>query len=222
MKNFSTLLFDLDGTLIDSAPDIIAALNRTLNDLGHDGVKYHDFRQSAGDGAKNLLERVLKTKNISLTNRELSSQVKRLLDHYYAIMTDNTTLYPDVSETLYKLREAGIILGICTNRPSPTTKYLLEHFALTSLFSAVLCPDNVIAKKPDPRHLKDAMLKLNSSPNTTLMVGDTATDIAAAHNANVKVVAVAYGYSKISPEELGADAVIEHFKELPQLLPSLY
>ena len=101
-------------------------------------------------------------------------------------------------------------------------KYLLKYFALTDLFSAVFCSDNVAAKKPDPRHLQKAMLELKSSPKTTLMVGDTATDIAAAQNANLKVVAVAYGYSKIPAEQLGADAVLEHFTELPQLLSSLY
>jgi len=222
VQNFNTLLFDLDGTLVDSAPDIIAALNLTLNDLGHEGVNYHDFRQSAGDGARKLLERVLITKNIPLTDKQLSTHVDRLLKYYYGIMTNNTTLYPGVSKTLYTLREAGIKLGICTNRPSPTTKYLLQHFGLTDLFCAVFCPDNVAAKKPDPRHLQEAMLELNSSPKTTLMIGDTATDIAAAQNASLKVIAVAYGYSKIPAEQLGADAVLEHFTELPQLLSSLY
>ena len=85
MQNFNTLLFDLDGTLVDSAPDIIAALNLTLNDLGHEGVNYHDFRQSAGDGARKLLERLLITKNISLTDKQLSNQVDRLLEYYYGI-----------------------------------------------------------------------------------------------------------------------------------------
>lgn len=222
MQNFNTLLFDLDGTLVDSAPDIIAALNRTLNDLGHESVNYHDFRQSAGDGAKNLLERVLEAKNISLTDKQLSGQVDCLLEHYHNIMTNNTTLYPGVSKTLYKLKESGISLGICTNRPLSSTTYLLKHFALTDFFSAVLCSDNVTARKPDPRHLQEAMLELNSSPRTTLMIGDTATDIAAAHNANLKVVAVAYGYSKMPAEQLGANAVLQHFGELPQLISSLH
>lgn len=221
MQHLKTLLFDLDGTLIDSAPDIIAALNQILNDLGYESVNYSEFRQSAGDGAKKLLERVLIKKNITLTDKELSYQVDRLLKYYYQIMTNNTALYPGVSETLCNLRESGMSLGICTNRPSPSTKYLLKHFSLTDLFGTVICSDNITAKKPNPLHLQKAIKNLNSIPEATLMVGDTATDVAAARNANLKVVAVAYGYSKVPAKQLGADAVLEDFAELPQLLYSL-
>ena len=220
-KQWDAVLFDFDGTLVDSAPDIIAALNRLLGELGHAHVDYHAFRTRAGDGARNLLEQVLTRRGASFTNAELPGLVERLLAHYYEIMTDNTRPYPAVPDILAEIYQSGMALAVCTNRTKATTDQLLRHFGLTQMFAAVLCADTVTAKKPDARHLFEAMQRLGAAPERTIMVGDTATDVAAARNAGIKVVAVSYGYSARPAADLGADAILTDFTKLPTLLAGL-
>ena len=220
-KRWDAVLFDFDGTLVDSAPDIIAALNHLLGELGHAHVDYHAFRTRAGDGARNLLKQVLTRRGASFTDAELPGLVERLLAHYYEIMTDNTRLYPAVPDILAEIYQSGMALAVCTNRTQATTDQLLNHFGLTQMFAAVLCADTVTAKKPDARHLFEAMQRLGAAPERTIMVGDTATDVAAARNAGIKVVAVSYGYSARPAADLGADAILTDFTKLPTLLAGL-
>jgi len=220
-KQWDAVLLDFDGTLVDSAPDIIAALNRLLGELGQGDVSYDDYRNRAGDGARHLLEQVLAGRGVSFAEAEWPALVDRLLAHYYEIMTDNTQPYPGVPDTLAEIHASGMALAVCTNRTVWTTEHLLAHFGLAELFGAVLCADNVAAKKPDARHLQEAMQRLGATPERTIMVGDTATDVAAARNAGIKVVAVSYGYSKRPAAELGADAVLADFNDLPALLARL-
>ena len=220
-KQWDAVLFDFDGTLVDSAPDIIAALNRLLGELGHTPVNYHAFRTRAGDGARNLLEQVLTGRGASITDAELPGLVERLLAHYYETMTDNTRPYPAVPDILAEIYQSGMALAVCTNRTQATTEQLLSHFGLAQMFGAVLCADTVTAKKPDARHLFEAMERLGAAPERTIMVGDTATDVAAARNAGIKVVAVSYGYSVRPAADLGADAILADFAKLPALLAGL-
>lgn len=220
-KQWDAVLLDFDGTIVDSAPDIITALNLLLGELGQTQVNYDDYRSSAGDGARHLLEQVLAARGVSFAEDEWPPLVDRLLAYYYEVMTDNTSPYPAVPDTLAEIHATGMALAICTNRTVWTTQHLLAHFGLTELFDAVLCADNVVAKKPDARHLQEAMIQLGSTPERTIMIGDTATDVAAARNAGVKVVAMSYGYSKKPAAELGADAVLTNFDQLPALLASL-
>ena len=217
-KHWDAVLFDFDGTLVDSAPDIIAALNRLLGEMGHELVNYDAYRTRAGDGARNLLEQVLRARGASFAEAEWPALVERLLAHYYELMTENTRPYPAVPDTLAEIYQSGMALAICTNRTVSTTEQLLTHFGLKDMFAAVLCADNVAAKKPDARHLHAAIERLGATPERTIMVGDTATDVAAARNAGIKVVAVSYGYSELPAADLGADAVLADFNELPALL----
>ena len=200
-KQWDAVLFDFDGTLIDSAPDIIAALNRLLGELGHELVNYDAYRTRAGDGARNLLEQVLRSRGASFAEAEWPALA-----------------VPDILAEIY---QSGMALAICTNRTVSTTEQLLSHFGLKDMFGAVLCADNVAAKKPDARHLHAAIERLGATPKRTIMVGDTATDVAAARNAGIKVVAVSYGYSELPAADLGADAVLADFNELPALLARL-
>jgi len=220
-KQWDAVLFDFDGTLVDSAPDIIAALNRLLGELGHAHVDYHAFRTRAGDGARNLLEQVLTGRGARFAEAEWPGLVERLLAHYYEIMTDNTRPYPAVPDILAEIYQSGMALAVCTNRTQATTDRLLSHFGLAQMFGAVLGADTVSAKKPDARHLFEAIERLGAAPERTIMVGDTATDVAAARNAGIKVVAVSYGYSARPAADLGADAVLADFAELPALLAGM-
>ena len=132
-KNWDAVLFDFDGTLVDSAPDIIAALNRLLDEIGHDAVHYDTYRTRAGDGARKLLTETLIDQGTCFKEAELPVLVDRLLDHYYGLMTEKTRLYQGVPEVLEEIYNSGMALAVCTNRTSKTTKYLLSHFGLTKL-----------------------------------------------------------------------------------------
>jgi len=219
-KNWDAVLFDFDGTLVDSAPDIIAALNCLLAELGHDEVHYDTYRTRAGDGGRKLLEQVLVKQGASFQEAELPAMVDRLLEHYYGLMTEKTRPYHGVPDVLAEIHGSGMALAVCTNRTSGTTEHLLRHFGLADLFGAVLCADTVSAKKPDAAHLHEAIESLGASPERTVMIGDRATDVAAVRNTCIKVVAVAYGYSAKPAHDLGADAVLADFTELPALLKS--
>ena len=217
------ILLDFDGTLVDTAPDFIAALNRLLAERGHPTVAHSAFRSLAGDGAKRLLMRALDHVGVPVPPEpELMPEVKRLIQYYYEGMTVATRPFPGVVETLTSLHQGGAKLGICTNKPQAATDTLIGHFGLTSLFGVVLGGDTVAAKKPDPLHLHEALERLGRSAERAVMVGDSATDVAAAKAAGVPVVVVSYGYSPVPAHELGGDVVIGHFAELPDALRRLF
>jgi phosphoglycolate phosphatase len=217
------ILLDFDGTLVDTAPDFIDALNRLLAERGHPEVPQQAFRNLAGDGAKRLFLRALEHVGAPLpAEAELMPEVQRLIAYYYEVMTVRTRPFPGVVETLRGLRAGGARLAVCTNKPQASTDALIRHFGLEALFDAVLGGDTVRAKKPDPLHLHDALARLGRAPGQAVMVGDSATDVAAARAAAVPVVVVAYGYSPVPAHALGGDAVIGHFAELPAALARLF
>lgn len=217
------ILLDFDGTLVDTAPDFIAALNRLLAERGHPTVAHAAFRNLAGDGAKRLLMRAFDHIGAAQPPEpELMPEVQRLIQYYYEGMTAETRPFPGVVETLISLRAEGARLAICTNKPQAATDTLIGHFGLTSLFGAVLGGDSVAAKKPDAAHLHEALARIGRSVERAVMVGDSATDVAAARAAGVPVVVVSYGYSPVPAHELGGDAVIGHFAELPAALRRLF
>jgi len=217
------ILLDFDGTLVDTAPDFISALNRLLIERGHPEVAQAAFRNLAGDGAKRLLTRAFEHFGLAVPPEpELMPEVKRLIQYYYEGMTAETRPFPGVVETLTALRAGGAKLAICTNKPQAATDSLIGHFGLTSLFGAVLGGDTVTAKKPDALHLHEALARLGHSTAQAVMVGDSATDVAAARAAGVPVVVVSYGYSPVPARELGGGVVIEAFSELPAALRRLF
>lgn len=219
--DFDAVLLDFDGTLFDTAPDFVGALNALLAELELAPARLEDFRRLSGSGAKFLLARALTAQDAKYADSELQALVPRLLEHYYVRMTDETVPYAGVVETLETLRSAGIPLGICTNRGHKSTATLLAHFGLDRLFDTVLCGDQVAAKKPHADHLHEAATALGVAPSSVVMVGDTETDVAAARAACVPVVAVSYGYSPTPASALGADIVIDDFAGLPAALVTL-
>ena len=217
------ILLDFDGTLIDTAPDLIGALNRVLRDMDQLPVPLSEFRNLAGDGAKRLLQRALGHIGVPVPpDDEIMPQVKQLIAHYYEIMTVESRPFPGVVETLKTLHGAGTKLAVCTNKPQAATDALIGHFGLEHLFGAVLGGDAVAAKKPDPGHLHEALALLGRQPERAVMVGDSATDVAAARAAGIPVIVAAYGYSPVPAHTLGGDFVIERFSELPRALANLF
>lgn len=209
------VIFDLDGTLVDTAPDLGDALNRLLSEHGRDAIGADGLRRMIGDGVAKLVERgFLATGGLP---GELGGLVRRFLALYEPAIADRSLPFPGVVQTLAALKQAGLRLGVCTNKPDEATRRLLEALDLHRYFDAVSGGD-VPARKPDARHLLGVVERLGTAPARALMVGDSTNDVAAARNANVPVVVVSFGYTVVPATELGADAVVDSFAELAALL----
>ncbi|HIJ63717.1 MAG TPA: phosphoglycolate phosphatase [Rhodospirillaceae bacterium] len=209
----TAILFDLDGTLVDSLPDLFAATNRLLADLGRPAVSGQDLRQWVGDGAAALVERAL-TATGGLPEGGMAPMVRRFLDHYRGHTADESRPYPGVAETLALLRRRGHRLGVCTNKPTALSLELLGALDLLPFFLAVVGGDTAPARKPDPRHLWATLEAMGCAGAKALMVGDSLNDVAAARAAGLPVVVMSFGYCRGDPGALGADAVIDDFARL--------
>lgn len=210
----AAVLFDLDGTLVDSLPDMHSAFNRFLGALGRPPVTPGDLRGWVGDGAAELVRRGL-TFTGGMPDRPLSQLVAEYIEHYRGHAACETRPYPQVVETLRALYEAGHPLAVCTNKPHALAVEVLRGLGLLDLFRVVLGGDSVPAKKPDPGHLTAALRAMDLPDQRAVMVGDSANDVKSAHAAGLPVVAVSFGYARVDPRDLGADVVIDHFGQLP-------
>jgi phosphoglycolate phosphatase len=211
----AAVVFDLDGTLVDTAPDLCGTLNKLLVEHGRPTISLPDIRPMIGDGAAKMVER-----GFSATGGlpdDLTVLVRRFIELYEASVADESRPFPHVVDTLERLRAANIRLGVCTNKLTGMSQRLLDALDLSRLFD-VLIGGDVPERKPDPRHVLMTVEKLGASAATALMVGDSINDVAAAKAAKVNVVAVTFGYTSTPAIELGADAVIDSFAELPPLI----
>ncbi|HEX6979968.1 MAG TPA: phosphoglycolate phosphatase [Alphaproteobacteria bacterium] len=208
---FSAVIFDLDGTLVDSAPDLCGVVNHMLVEHGRPQLDLKDIRKMVGDGAARLIER-----GFGATGglpAPLPDLTKRFIEIYATRVAELTRPFPGVIETLTRLRDAGVRLGVCTNKPTGLSRELLDALELSPFFDCLVGGD-VPARKPDPRHIRMVMDQLGAEPAATLMVGDSANDVLAARGAGIKVVVVPFGYTSIPPADLGADLVLGSFGEL--------
>ncbi len=222
-NSIEAVVFDLDGTLIDSAPDLRAAVNSMLAEKGRRGLDLGAVTAMVGDGVHKLVERALAaTGKETPTGAEIARATRRFLKFYEGHGAVLTRAYAGAVETLECLRGEGYALGICTNKPHGATCEILGALDLEGYFSAVLGGDTLDGvRKPDPRHLLAVLDRLGATPENAVMVGDTENDVAAARGAGVPMIAVAFGYAKVPVAELGADAVIGHFDELPEAIRRL-
>ncbi|NKB57284.1 MAG: phosphoglycolate phosphatase [Alphaproteobacteria bacterium] len=214
-----TLVFDLDGTLIHSAPDLAAALNLVLEEAGRDTVTLHQVTQMIGDGIAVLVER-----GFAATGGPADDQTARLdrFHHHYGKATaDLTELYPGVLETLQALAAAGHRMALCTNKPAQATASVLEAFGLARFFEAVAGGDTFAVRKPSPGHLLGTLQMMDADPEHAVMIGDSPNDVQVALNAAIPAIAVSYGYRRVPAEEMGADILIDHFHEVPAALQQL-
>ncbi len=216
------VLFDLDGTLIDSAPDLAAALNRLLAGEGRRELSLGEVVAMIGDGAPKLIERAFAATGDGVEGRRLEALRAAFLADYEANGAVLTRPYPGVVETLERLTGEGLRLGLCTNKPGRATRAVLAELGLAGHFGAVLGGDELDGvRKPDPRHLLALLELLGAGPERAAMVGDSENDVAAARAAGLPVIVVAFGYAHAPPGELGAEAVIERFTQLPEALRRL-
>jgi phosphoglycolate phosphatase len=219
MKRIATiaaLVFDLDGTLVDSLPDLHAALNEMLHEIGKLPLSRDAVRGMIGDGTPKLVERGLAAAGAPPDAD--GSRLRRFLAIYEAAPVARTRPYPGVPEVLHELARSGKKLAICTNKPQQATLAVLRGLALDGCFAAVLGGDALPVRKPDPGHLLGALAALGVGAHAAVMIGDGENDAAVAKAAGVPVILMRYGYARVPPEELGADAVLDDFRELPRAL----
>lgn len=215
------ILCDLDGTLVDSAPDLAAALNRLLATSGRATLDQPTVRRFIGDGTKKLVERGFAATGAALAAPALDDALARFMADYSAHAVDTTRPYPGVLETLSRLRESGAVLGICTNKPEAPTRLMLDALGLSAFFSAISAGDSCATRKPDPGHVRDALARLGADPALAAMVGDSEHDIAAGRAAGLKTIVVTYGYAREPYETMGATRIIREFEELPGALDAI-
>lgn len=209
------VVFDLDGTLVDTALDLRGALNRLLAEYGRPAVSLNDIRHMVGDGAAKLVERGFgATGGLPLPLPDLT---RRFMEIYRAGVADESLPFPGVIATLERLQAAGIGMGVCTNKPLGLTMALLDALDLSRFFTSVAGGDGPV-RKPDPRHLLGVLSELGAEPQEALMVGDSTNDVAAARAADVPVVIVSFGYTTVPPAQLGGDRLIDRFEELCTLV----
>jgi phosphoglycolate phosphatase len=213
------LIFDLDGTLVDSVPDLRAALNEMLRERGHPPLSLAQVKRMVGDGAPTMVARALATSGADPAGA--GSALPRFLELYEANAVRLTRPYPDVPQTLMALRRRGYRTAICTNKPQRATIAVLEGLGLIKLFDAIAGGDRFPVKKPDPGHLLALIGELGARVEASAMIGDNENDAAAARAAGVRLVLMRHGYARVDPESLAADALLDHFAELPRALERL-
>jgi phosphoglycolate phosphatase len=222
MAGFRGIVFDLDGTLLDTVPDSHAALSRVFGEAGLQPLSLSEVLGIVGDGARAMLRRALdKASRPIHDEKTLDGWVERYMAAYLADPIAHTVIYPRVHETLTRLRLTGAILGICTNKPRATTEVVLSKLGMAADFSAIVCPEDVERRKPDACHVMATLSRMGTTVGESVLVGDSETDVMAAVNAGIPAVAVSYGYSHAALETLPVAAIIDRMDDLPMTLARL-
>ena len=216
------VMFDLDGTLVDSAPDIAISMNKMLQQLDLPTCDLAQVRDWIGNGAGRLIKRALTGQVDGEPSEELFKQAHQLfLDVYEQHIHVESAMYPGALEGLKILREHSYVLACVTNKPRRFTPALLKAFGLDHFFEHLICGDDLPIKKPNPQVLQTILKQTKLSPLQAVMVGDSASDIKAARSANMKSFCVSYGYHQgKGVDALGADYIIDSIAELPQYILS--
>ena len=217
----AVIAFDLDGTLVDTAPDLIGALNAVLEEEQLPSVPPDSARLLVGRGAKALLMRGFAMAERPLESEHEKRLIERYVELYFERITRESRPFPGLEQALDALQGAGARLVVCTNKRTDLSLALLEGLGLARRFGAVVGADAAPAPKPDPRHLQTAVEAVGGRLERALMIGDSEADVGAAKNAGVPVVAVAFGYCDGPVQDLGADVVIHDFAELPAVAERL-
>jgi len=217
----SVLVFDLDGTLVSSMEDLVATLNVVMTAAGHEAIPQDKVAHMVGMGAKVLIQRGLDHNQIPWTDETIAPLFEHFLEYYAANIAVHTRPFEGVEAALETFRANGWKLAVCTNKAERLTIPLLEALDLDRHFDAVVGGDTYSNPKPHAEPLLGAIERAGGTADGSIMVGDSVTDINAARNAGVPVIAVDFGYTPVPVRELGPDRVISHFDELAGAVAAL-
>jgi phosphoglycolate phosphatase len=215
------IVFDLDGTLVDSAPDIRLALNAAFAPLGVPPFELEAVKGFIGGGGRAAIGRAAATVGLALAEAETEAALERFYPVYAEASAAGRGLFPGAIELLKHLIERGLPLGLCTNKAQPITDIAVVALGIAPYFRAVIGARDDLPKKPDPTMLRTAIALLGAEPAGVLVVGDSGADIGAAKAAGCRSVAIRHGYSRQPVDQLGADAVISVLPELPDAIAAL-
>ena len=210
----ATIAFDLDGTLVDTAPDLVGTLNMLLKEEGLPPLALTEARPFIGRGAKWLIERGFQAAGAPLEEARAPELFDRFFAHYLAHIADESQPFPGVVAALDELKAQGARLAVCTNKRTDLSVALLDALDLSRRFDAVIGADAAPAPKPDPRHLTTAVAAAGGVMERAILVGDAGTDAGAARAAGAPLVLVSFGYTEVPARDLQPDLLIDHFDEL--------
>jgi phosphoglycolate phosphatase len=208
------VVFDLDGTLVDTAPDLIGTLNTLLAQEGLAPLPVESAPRFVGQGAKAMIQRGFAAAGEALDPAHLTRLFDRYIALYLPRIADHSAPYPNLLAALDLLAAEGAILAVCTNKRTDLSLALMDALDLTGRFAAIVGPDQAPAQKPDGRHLLTAITQAGGDPARALMVGDSLNDVLAARNAGVPVVLVSFGYSDTPAADMDRDVLIDDFADL--------
>jgi phosphoglycolate phosphatase len=221
MTSFPTIAFDLDGTLVDTAPDLINALNYVLDREGLPPVPLHSARNMIGAGARKLIERGLELEGRIALLADIDRLTSDFIDYYAAHIADASRPFDGLESALDDLTSRGYRFAVCTNKLEWLSKLLLDRLGLSARFAAICGADTFGVSKPDPAILQQTIARAGGHLTSTIMVGDAGPDIGVARRAGVPVIGVGFGYTDIPIAELKPDLLIHHMNDLPEAVEAL-
>ena len=216
-----TVLFDLDGTLVDTAPDLIGTLNRLLVQRGYPAVAVAESKHLVGHGARALLEHGFAEAGAAPHEATDPALFDAFLTDYVAHIADHSRPFEGAVAALERLAARGAILAVATNKRTDLSLALLDALDLTRHFAAVVGPDRVSARKPSGAHLHEAVVSAGGDPARAVMVGDSTIDTGAARDAAMPCIVAAFGYNDAAPDAMGGEATLDHYDQIDALIDRL-
>src|SRR3954464_15812443 len=217
----STVVFDLDGTLVDTAPDLINALNFILTREGMPAVPLQSARTMIGAGARKLIERGLELDGRIISSEDIARLTSDFIDYYAAHIADASRPFEGLENALDDLQRQGYRFAVCTNKLEWLSKLLLDQLGLSPRFAAICGADTFGVSKPDPVILQQTVARAGGQMSSAIMVGDAGPDVGAPRRSGIPVIGVEFGYTDVPIAELKPDRLIGHMRDLPDAVNSL-
>jgi phosphoglycolate phosphatase len=217
----TTIVFDLDGTLIDTAPDLIATLNVVFEREGIPPAPYEAARLAIGGGAKTMIARGLAAEGRTVSPAELEKLFNDFITHYSTHIADRSQPFPGLEDALDQLNKDGFVFAVCTNKLEGLSKLLLKELGLASRFAAICGQDTFGVQKPDPKILRETIAAAGGTGKRAIMVGDSETDVLTARATGVPIIGVTFGYTERPIIEFNPDIVISRFADLPSAVAQI-
>jgi phosphoglycolate phosphatase len=216
MASFPLVVFDLDGTLVDTAPDLVGALNFVLDREGLSPLPMASARQMIGAGARRLIERGLEAEGRTMGREDLDRLTADFIAYYADHIADQSRPFEGLENALDTLSERGFRFAVCTNKLEWLSKLLLDRLQLSGRFSAICGADTFGVSKPDPTMLRQTVARAGGELAASIMVGDAGPDVGVARRAGIPVIGVTFGYTEVPIADLKPDTIIDAMRDLPQ------